>query len=61
MARNQIRFDLINCYAAFRMNLRDLLCVHGVPSNPRWTDEDIIEALADLLKKKNSKTRKRKN
>lgn len=53
---------LVECFAKFRRDLRQLLYEYGVRSNPGWTEENIVQALRKILEAKvdliikNSKT-----
>lgn len=41
--------QLSNAFVQFRRALRDLLGKHGVPSNPGWSELDIIDGFKTLL------------
>jgi len=41
----------IKAFTKFRQELRQLLADNGVPSNPGWSENDIINALRGLLNK----------
>jgi hypothetical protein len=52
--RNDIRginmyLELEPRYLKLRQDLRQLLSDHGVPSNPGWTDDDIVRSFRELL------------
>jgi len=36
-------------FAEFRMNLRQILHDHGIPSNPGWSEDDILQAIKTLI------------
>jgi hypothetical protein len=38
-----------DCLVKFRRDLCQLLFEHGVPSNPCWSEEDIVRAFRQLL------------
>ena len=41
--------------ADFRKSLRQLLEENGIPSNPGWTEQNIVDAFKSLLSKKRKK------
>ena len=43
---------LSDAYVALRWALRDVLGQAGIPSNPGWGDEEIVEALVGLIRKR---------
>jgi HAMP domain-containing protein len=41
---------LANAFGEFRQQIRGLLRYVGVPSNPGWTEQDILDALSKALR-----------
>ena len=46
---------LMDAFAKFRQDLRQILYENGVPSNPGWTEDDIVRAFRQLLELKSGK------
>jgi hypothetical protein len=46
---------LESSFAKFRQDLRQILYENGVPSNPGWTEDDIVRAIRQLLELKSGK------
>jgi len=47
--------QLESSFAKFRQDLRQILADNGVPSNPGWTEDDIVRAFRQLLELKSGK------
>ena len=47
--------ELAHSFATFRQDLRQILADNGVPSNPGWTEDDIVRAFRQLLELKSGK------
>lgn len=41
--------SVMNCLVKFRRDLCQLLFEHGIPSNPCWTEDDIVAGFRRLL------------
>ena len=50
-----IEETLMDAFAKFRQDLRQILYENGVPSNPGWTEDDIVRAFRQLLELKSGK------
>lgn len=47
--------QLETCLVKFRRDLCQVLADNGVPSNPGWTEDDIVRAFRQLLELKSGK------
>ena len=45
----------MDAFAKFRQDLRQVLYENGVPSNPGWTEDNIVQAFRQLLELKSGK------
>ena len=41
--------DMMQAFSRFRQDLRQVLADNNVPSNPGWTEDDIVRAFKQLL------------
>ena len=52
MNDNAFYQELMRSFVKFRQDLRQILFENGVPTNPGWTEDDIVLAFRNLLESK---------